>query len=121
MFFLRIETTLASAKSNFYPSKDTDSLDIFVFLIILSGYPIMWLDYSSKKIAYPIFMEQMVLHVGKLIDQTQMITFLLQLSGMSLASIELIENFLANVQSWPETMSAFFIFREKLANARCQS
>lgn len=42
-------------------SKDIGSLDIFVPLVIPSGYPIIWLGYSNKKIAvYPFFMENMV-------------------------------------------------------------
>lgn len=101
------------------------TLTVLIFLsffVIPSGYPITWLDYSSKEIVtYSIFVEQMVLHIRKLINQTQILSFFLQLSGMSLASIELIENFLADVQSWPEAMPAFFISGEKLANARCQS
>lgn len=71
-FFLRIEITLASTELNFYPSTDIDSLDIFVFFVIPSGYPIICIGYSSKKmVTYSIFMEQMVLHVGKLINQSQ--------------------------------------------------
>lgn len=37
---------------------------------------------------------------------------------MSLASIEFIENFLADVQSWPEATLTFFISEEKLARSK---
>lgn len=71
MFFLRIEITVASAESNIYP-KNIDSLDIFVFFLIPSGYSIIWIDCSSKKmVTYSIFMEQKVSHVGKLINHSQ--------------------------------------------------
>lgn len=49
--------------------------------------------------------------------QSQILAFFLQLSGKSLASPEFVENFFADVQSWPEATTAFFTSGERLAKS----